>query len=94
MATMRQIAREAELSVATICRAMHEPEKLSPDTLERVLIAKKKLDLEASVGNNLVGLHVSRVQSASQPHHTLPVKIKPTAQVTQSESTVPKFVLQ
>lgn len=63
MATMRQIAREAQLSVATVCRAMHEPDKLAPETLERVQAARKKLELDAEAGKNLVGLHISRVSN-------------------------------
>lgn len=63
MATMRQIARESKLSVATVCRAFHEPEKLTPETLERVAAAKKKLEVDAAAGSNLVGLHVSRVSN-------------------------------
>lgn len=65
MITMRQIAKEAGLSVATVSRAFNEPEKLREETCAHILAVKKKLEQQKDLASQkdtasqMIGILVS-----------------------------------
>lgn len=60
MSTVRDIASLAKVSIATVSRALNQPEKLQPETLELVEAAMKDLNYERKVAvkkrTNLFGI--------------------------------------
>lgn len=63
MATMRQIAQKAGVSVATVSRAMHEPEKLTESMLAKVFDAQKRIELNEAAGGRTIGLSVQHMSN-------------------------------
>ena len=69
MSDIHDVAKLARVSIATVSNAMNSPEKLSPKTLERVLIAAAKLDYRpnrmakslASSKTHMIGIVVSDI---------------------------------
>jgi len=51
MATMRQIAAEAGVSMATVSRALKNGEMVSEDTLQKILDVKRKLETNSNACN-------------------------------------------
>jgi DNA-binding LacI/PurR family transcriptional regulator len=48
MATLKDVAREADVSVSTVSRVFNDPEKVRPDTRQRVREASEALDYKPS----------------------------------------------
>lgn len=69
MSDIHDVAKLARVSIATVSNAMNSPEKLSPKTLERVLVAAAKLDYRpnrmakslASSKTHMIGIVVSDI---------------------------------
>ena len=71
MANIREVARQAGVSVATVSRVLNHPESVSPSTMKQVLETMKRLDYTPNVFARSLALNRS-LHRVDCPQYIIP----------------------